>query len=379
MTATEETSSEALEPPRRPWWHWRSLTRGRLRPAIGAAVAGALLGGLGVAWQADAGPFASDRSCWGALSEDDVADLFEGKRDIKTSEIPVSSDSIGASGPSGECVLKSPRGRRVTARVHELDARFGGASDQWADAYLSARMTPLGDGLLGMVSDTRAWLAVPEGCVGKPGRGDGPLVVDMETGWTVYDEEVDTGARARLARTLVKLVNGYMADRGCSATAKDPSAGLPAPPRFEDEKADAICGIKGLRMSDGREADRYDRPLVTRGRGRGPVRTCDRDVLFDHPQLRLMTVEDPRLSALYKRLSYTGGTRVRGAHDGEGSGFVRPDLGLFQATCPTGEVTFLVRTDDGDKQADVRALLPRYVAAEADRIGCGPLRIKLPA
>ncbi|MFE0099029.1 hypothetical protein [Streptomyces sp. NPDC059009] len=364
---------------RRPWWHWRSLTRGRLRPAIGAAVAGALLGGLGVAWQTDAGPFAPDRSCWGVLGEDDVADLFEGKRDIKTSEIPVTSDSIGASGPSGECVLTSPRGRRVTARVHELDSRFGGASDQWADAYLSARMTPLGDGLLGMVSDTRAWLAVPEGCVGKPGRGDGPLVVDMETGWTVYDQEVETGARARLARTLVKLVNGYMADRGCSATVEDPSADLPAPPRFEDEKADAVCGIKGLRMSDGREADHYDRPLVTRGRG--PVRTCDRHVLFDHPRLRLMTVEDPRLSALYKRLSYTGGTRVRGAGDGEGSGFVRPDLGLFQAMCPTGEATFLVRTEDGDKkaEADIRVLLPRYVAAEADRMGCGPLRIRLPA
>ncbi|MEV0444351.1 hypothetical protein AB0I84_03415 [Streptomyces spectabilis] len=371
----------ATAAPRHPWWHWRQLTRGRLGPAVAAALAGALLGGAGVAWQTQAGPFADDRACWGALDEDAVADLFQGKRDIDSSEVPVSTDRIGSEGPSGLCQLTSPRGARVTARLHRLDVRFGGAGDQWADEYLSARMTPLGGGLLGMVSDTRAWLAIPEGCVGRQREDDGPLVVDMETGWTVYDDEVDTDERARLARALVTLVNDYMTDQGCTRTLADPTDGLGAPARFTDEKPDAVCGIKGLRTHDGKDADHYRRPLVTAGDA--PVRTCDRDVLFGHPSLRLMTVADPRLAVLYKDLSYDGGRRHITAEGDtrrhpRGYGFVRDDMALYRAECQTGDVTFLIRADDGERAADIRALMPRYVAAEADRVGCGPLRIRLP-
>lgn len=386
MTGTGETgetgetggaSAAPVPQPHRPWWHWRRLTRGRLRPAVAAAVVGALLGGAGVAWQAQAGPFERESACWGALSEDDVADLFDGKRDIEASDVPVTSDHISSEAPSGVCRLKSPRGRRVTAQVHQLDARFGGAGDQWADEYLSARMTPLGGGLLGMASDTRAWLAVPEGCIGREPDDKGPMVIDVETGWTTYDDEVDTGERARLTTTVVRLVNGYLAEQGCDGSVRDPADRLPAPARFKDEKRDAICGIEGLHMRGEREADTYERPLVTAGEG--PVRTCDRDVLFDHPRLRLMTVEDPRLSALYARLKFDGGPEVKAVGGARGTGFLREDFGLFQAKCQTGDVTFLIRAQGTDRAADIRTLLPRYVAAEADRVGCGPLRIKLPA
>ncbi|MET7932052.1 hypothetical protein [Streptomyces sp. NPDC005322] len=388
MTGTENTGSEHddaagredHEPARpRPWWHWRQLTRGRVRPALAAAVAGALLGGAGVAWQAQAGPFAADdRVCWGALGSGDVATLFHGKTDIETSEVPISEDRVGSDGPSGWCRLKSPRGHRVTIQAHQLDARFGGAGDQWADEYLSARLTPLGGGLLGMASDTRAWLAVPDGCLGRADEDEGPVVIDMEAGWTVYDDEVDTAERALLARAVVKLVNGFMAEKECEGTIADPVDRMPKPARFLDEEPDALCGIKGLRLPKAREGDlSLHRPLITRGAG--PVRTCDRDVLFDHPSLRLMTVEDPRLAALYQRLSRAGGKRFKTAGGEGGSGFVRDDMGLFQAECQTGEVTFLVRARDAERPRDIRALLPRYVAAEAHRIGCGPLRITLPA
>ncbi|MEI5097753.1 hypothetical protein RB200_02670 [Streptomyces sp. PmtG] len=278
--------------------------------------------------------------------------------------------------------MKSPRGARVTARLHRLDARFGGAGDQWADAYLSARMTPLGGGLLGMVSDTRAWLAIPEGCVGRQGEDDGPLVIDMDNGWIVSDDRVDTDERARLARAVVKLVNDYMTDQGCARTLADPAARLAAPARFTNEERDAVCGIKGLRAHGGRRLDTYHGPLVTAGSA--PVRTCDRDILSRHPSLRLMTVEDPRLAVLYKDLSRDGGKRrITAAGDtkghSQGHGFLRDDMALYQAACQTGDVTFLIRADDGETAADVRALMPRYVAAEADRIGCGPLRLRLPA
>lgn len=371
-----EASAAHSEPPR-PWWHWRRLTHGRLRPALAAAVAGALFGGAGVAWQTEAGPFGHERACWGALSKDDVAELFGGKKDIEAADVPITSDHIFSEGPSGVCRLKSPRGRRVTVQAHQLDTRFGGSRDKWADEYLSARMTPLGDGLLGMASDTRAWLAVPEGCIGRAPERDGPMVIDVEAGWTTYDDVVDPGERARLTSAVVKLVNGYMAEEGCEGKVKDPADRLPAPARFLDEKPDAICGVKGLRLPGSREVDKYNPPMVTAGEG--PVRTCDRDVLFGHPRLRLMTVEDPRLSALYAGLKYDGGPAVKAAGGAEGVGFLQEDLGLFQAECQTGDVTFLIRAEGTKRAADIRALLPRYVAAEADRVGCGPLRIEVPS
>lgn len=370
---------------RRSWWHWGRLAGSRLRLAViigvSGAVVGALLGGAGVAWRAEAGPFADDRACWGAFGQDDVAALFDGKRDITTSEVPITTDRTGSAGPSGECRLTSPRGRRITVQAHRLDSEFGGAGDKWADEFLSARLTPLGDGLLGMASDTRAWLAVPDGCIGRPSRLDagGPTVIDMETGWTVYDDDVDTKARDALARAVVKLVNHYMADEGCTGRIADPVGRIPEPPRFLVEKKDGMCGVKGLRIPRAYQHEGRHRPLVTRGDG--PVRTCDRDVLFDHPGLRLMTVEDPRLAVLYDRLSRDSAKEPvkTGAHgEQDGYGFIRDDMGLFQAECQTGQVTFLVRAEDGDRPGDIRELLPRYVAAEADRIGCGPLRVTLP-
>ncbi|GAA1689369.1 hypothetical protein [Streptomyces yatensis] len=372
---------------RRPWWHWQRLTGSRPRLAVTTAVigvvAGALLGGAGVAWQAEAGPFADDRACWGALSRDDAAALFAGEdgrtADVESSEVPITSDRTGAEGSSGQCLLTSD-GSRITVQAHQLDPRFGGSGDRWADEFLSARLTPLGDGLLGMASDTRAWLAVPDGCVGRPSDMDvtgGPTVIDLATGWTVYDHDVNTKARDRLARAVVRLVDHYMTEKGCTGTIADPTGRIPEPPRFLDEKKDAMCGIEGLPLPRGYGHSALGRTLVTRGAG--PVRTCDRRVLFHHPGLRLMTVEDPRLAMLYAQLSTDGAKDPVKAGDQDGYGFVRDDMGLFQAECQTGPVTFLIRADSARRAADIRTLLPRFVAAEADRIGCGPLRIRLPA
>ncbi|MFD8923137.1 hypothetical protein ACWGBX_14505 [Streptomyces sp. NPDC055037] len=370
-----DVHADAVSAPRRPWWHWRRLTRGRLRPALAAAVAGAVLGGAGVAWQTGTGPFTDERACWGALGKDDVAALFGGKTDIRASEVELGRDRVNTGAPSGQCRLQSPRGRRITVQVHQLDVRQGGSGERWADEFLSARLTPLGGGLLGMASDTRAWLAVPDGCTGRPEGTDGPLVFDMETGWTVYEDEVGTGQRDQLARAVVTLVNGFLADEGCEGVLADPVARMAEPARFQDREAEDLCGIEGLRLP-GKGRNTFDRPLVTNGEG--PVRTCDSDVVFDRPRLRLMTVEDPRLSELYKGSALREGERIEATGGTGGRGFISDDLGLYQAACQTGDVTFLVRSDEESSAADIRALLPRYVAAEADRIGCGPLRLTLP-
>lgn len=88
-----------------------------------------------------------------------------------------------------------------------------------------------------------------------------------------------------------------------------------------------------------------------------------------------MTVEDRRLSLLYKNMASDGGEKIKST---DGEGVLSDDLGLFQAECPTGDVSFLIRVGSRRHSDLVRQLFPRYVSEEANRIGCGPLHITLP-
>ncbi|MFC7304216.1 hypothetical protein ACFQVC_08330 [Streptomyces monticola] len=354
-------------------WHWRRLLRGRVRPLLAAGLAGVLLGVGGVAWQVQAGPFAPDELCWGALSRDDLDPTFREPQDVEAAEVPVLHGKDSTSGPSGSCHLTNSDGDAwaLTARVHRLDDRSGDDS-QWADEFLSASLTPLGGGLLGMASDTRAWLAIPDGCLGRPGEFDGPTIVDIAHGGWLSDIEPRTKERDALARMVVKLVNKVSAELGCTGTIADPVARLPKAARYTHaEKPDAICGIKGLTLGRNRKPDHY--PMITDGRG--PVRTCDRDMSGSRPRQRLMTVEDPRLAGIFTRMTLDEGERVRSA---AGYGGLGPNRGVFRARCQAGDTVFLVQTTNGETSAQLRTLFPRYVEAEAARLGCGPLNLKLP-
>jgi hypothetical protein len=352
-------------------WHWRRLLRGRVRPLLVAGLAGVLLGVGGMAWQTQAGPFAPDEVCWGALSRDDLAPVFRKPEDVKAVEAPVLQGELD--GPTGSCQLTNSDGDAwaLTARVRRLDDRAGD-DGKWADEFLSARLTPLGGGLLGMASDSRAWLAVPEGCLGRPGGLDGPTVVDIARGSWISDLEPRTKERNWMARLVVKLVNKISADLGCTGTIADPVERLPKAARYtHTEKPEALCGIKGLTLGKKREPDQY--PMITDGHG--PVRTCDRDIAGSQPEQRLMTVEDPRLAAIFTNMSLNEGDRVR---SDAGYGGLGPNLGVFLARCQAGATVFLVQVNEGGRSADLRTLFPRYVEAEAARLGCGPLRLKLP-
>ncbi|MFE6286599.1 hypothetical protein [Streptomyces sp. NPDC057877] len=363
---------EPLSERRLPWWHWRGLLDGRLRPLLAAALSGVLLGVGGTAWQTQAGPFAPDEVCWGALSRDDLAPLFRKPEDVKAVEAPVlHGDPVD--GPVGNCQLTNSDGDgwALTARVHRLDERTGDHRT-WAGEFLSARLTPLGGGLLGMASDNRAWLAVPDGCLGRPGDFDGPTVVDIAQGDWISDMEPLTPQRDAMARMVVKLVNQVSADLGCTGTIADPVERLPKAARYtRTEKPDALCGIKGLTL--GKKRKPYHYPMITDGHG--PVRTCDRDITGSQPTLRLMTVQDPRLAALFTRTALHEGDRVRST---AGYGGLGPNLGILQARCQAGPTVFLVQADDSGMSADLRTLFPRYVEAEAARLGCGPLNLDLP-
>ncbi|PNG19596.1 hypothetical protein [Streptomyces cahuitamycinicus] len=354
-------------------WHWRRLLRGRVRPLLAAGLAGVLLGAGGVAWQTQAGPFAPDELCWGALSRDDLALTFREPEDVKVVEAPVLRSGRSLDGPVGSCQLTNSDGDgwALTARVHQLDDRAGD-DGMWADEFLSARLTPLGGGLLGMASDNRAWLAIPDGCLGRPSDFDGPTVVDIAQGRWITDMEPRTEQRDGMARMVVKLVNKVSADLGCAGTIADPVERLPKAAHYtRTEKPDALCGIKGLTL--GKKRKPYHDPMITDGHG--PVRTCDRDITGSQPKQRLMTVEDPRLAAIFVRMALKEGDQVRSA---AGYGGLGPNLGVFQARCQTGATVFLVQANESGKAADVRTLFPRYVEAEAARLGCGPLKLRLP-
>jgi hypothetical protein len=175
-----------------------------------------------------------------------------------------------------------------------------------------------------------------------------------------------------MARMVVKLVNKVSADLDCAGTIADPVERLPRAAHYtRTEKPDALCGIKGLAL--GKKRKPYHYPMITDGHG--PVRTCDRDITGSQPKQRLMTVEDPRLAAIFTRMTLKEGNRVRSA---AGYGGLGPNLGVFHARCQAGSTVFLVQANESGKAADVRTLFPRYVEAEAARLGCGPLKLRLP-
>ncbi|MFD0313061.1 hypothetical protein [Streptomyces flavalbus] len=369
-------SSTADDPQRdelpKRWWHWRRLLRGRVRPVLAAGLAGVLLGVGGTAWRTQTGPFASDEMCWGALSRDDLAPLFREPEGVRAVEAPVlHGDPL--SGPVGNCLLTNSDGDgwALTARVHRLDSE-GGYDGTWADQFLAARLTPLGGGLLGMAADNRAWLALPDDCLGRPDDFDGPTVVDIAQGRWISDEAPRAEQRDAMARMVVKLVNEVSADLGCAGTIADPVERLPeAAQHTTTEEPDALCGIPGLSLGGKRTP--YGSALITSGRG--PVRTCDRDIAGSRPRQRLMTVEDPRLAAVFMRTALHTGDRVRSP---VGLGGIGPNLGVFRTQCPAGPTVFLVQAHDAETSADLRTLFPRYVEAEAARLGCGPLKLTLP-
>ncbi|MFE7273147.1 hypothetical protein [Streptomyces sp. NPDC057623] len=379
LPADRESLSERHRRLRRERWrrrrqrlHWRHLLRGRVRPLLAAGLAGVLLGAGGTPWQAQAGPFAPDEVCWGALSRDDLAPIFREPENVKAVEAPVLHGGNSMDGPAGSCQLTNSDGDvwALTARVHRLDDRAGD-DGKWADEFLSARLTPLGGGLLGMASDNRAWLAIPDGCLGRPDDLDGPAVVDIAQGTWIGDMEPRTEERNAMARMVVKLVNKVSAHLGCTGTIADPVERLPKAARYtRTEKPDALCGIKGLTLGKKRKPNKY--PMITDGHG--PVRTCDRDITGSQWKQRLMTVEDPRLAAIFMRMTLDDGDRVSSA---VGYGGLGPNLGVFRARCQAGATVFLVQANDAGMSADVRTLFPRYVEAEAARLGCGPLKLKL--
>ncbi|WP_406448540.1 hypothetical protein OG782_07100 [Streptomyces sp. NBC_00876] len=362
----------------RPSFARRVLRSRTVRAVTAAALAGALVGAGAVAWRTDTLPLLGPAPCWDSLDGSTMSELF-GDRRTEVEEQSLRTDPVGDGLSFGQCRItsyKDDRARRqVTLKVHRLDGLRGTDGRQWPQEFLGAGMVSLGEGLPGMVSSSRGWIALPQSCTGRDDF-TGPTVVDIGMGQAGLDfsSEYEQADRAALTGALVEAANGVIRSLGCSGSYTTPRP-LPSPVTWQDTEAAAFCGIKDFDLP---VAYRKDFPRTRVGGAGGPARVCEGGGNDREAVVRLTTVVDPALTEIYSWDALRSGAPVKGT---TGYGKLGGNRAVFRAVCQTGPVVFVVeqlgQTDSGGFDL-ARDLLPGYAAAEADRIGCGPLKVTYP-
>jgi hypothetical protein len=371
----------------------RRVSRSRGGIAVIGALVGALLGWGVMAWRSDELPFVERDACWGSLSPDVVDALFS-DTDVRSRELPLrratedhmqtdcSMQGFGADELESE----------VTASVRTLGELRGAQAWSWTEEYLSSRMTPLGDGITGMASSTRAWVTLPASCEERsyePGEKPPLRVVTLASDESDPDGENEVDARRGLdamSRAVVRLADGVMERYGCEGRYDDPPKLPRAPEGNEtpDVDADRLCGIQGVRLPEWARGPETKVVRTTPGAKPGApsadgVRACDVRQPFGPNRLRLMTVADPELAGLVSRVLGNQAARL----GGDGRGAYASGLSVYTADCQSGRVAFVAyeRGKDGGSHDDkslALAVLPSYVKAEAKRVGCGEVNVEVP-
>ncbi|MFE2167160.1 hypothetical protein ACFXB3_19170 [Streptomyces sp. NPDC059447] len=370
----QQASSDAQHPLLRRVLRRRAV----LATAVGVLVGG-LLGAGTVAWRTDTLPLLGPAPCWDSLSDSTVSSLF-GDRRTEVEEQALQTDPYGRGLSYGQCRITSYKGdtakRQLTVRVHQLDGLHGSDGRQWPEEFLAAGMVALGEGLPGMVSSSRAWLTLPQSCTGKPDQFEGPVVVDVGMGPADLDvsSEYEREDRAALAHAVVDATNGVIRELGCSGVYRSPD--LPKDVvAWRDTQPDTFCGIKGLTLPSGYRKD-LSRTRIS-GDG-GGARICEASGSNPRAAVRMTTVVDPALTAVFSQDLLKGGSSFKGAH---GFGSFNVSRAVYRTQCQTGDVIFIVEQKDRFGERDftfVHDLLPAYVEAETSRIGCGQEKVTLP-
>ncbi|RBL84962.1 hypothetical protein DDE05_20350, partial [Streptomyces cavourensis] len=224
------------------------------RAATVAGLVGVLLGAGTVAWRTDTFPLLSPGPCWDTFDDALVERVF-GDRVTVAEAQRLQTDPNSRAAFYGQCRITSYKDEakeraagQLTAQVRR-PAGYDG-QDMWPAQFLGADMVPLGQGLPGMVSPVRAWLALPESCTGRPGILSAPAVVDLAMG-DLADSglvpERDRKDRAALAEAVVTVTNGVLRKLGCSGTYPAPSPDeLPDLVGWQAAEPGAFCGAPGL-------------------------------------------------------------------------------------------------------------------------------------
>lgn len=377
----------------RPPGRMRRLSRSRGGIAVIGAVVGVLLGSGVMAWRSNELPFVAREVCWGSLSPDVVHALFS-DTDVRSRELPLrraTEDHMHT-----ECSMQGfgadELQSEVTASVRTLGELRGAQAWHWTEEYLSSRMTPLGQGITGMASSTRAWVALPASCEERsyePGEKPPLRVVTLASDEADPEGQNEVDARRGLdamSRAVVRLAGGVMERYGCEGSYPDPPR-LPRAPEgneLPDVDADRLCGIQGVRLpgwARGPEAKAVrttpgTKPGVSSADG---VRACDVRRPFGPSRLRLMTVADPELARVVSRVLGNRAARL----GGDGQGAYAGGLSVYSADCRSGRVAFVAHepgqdSEPHDDKSLALAVLPSYVKAEAKRVGCGEVNVKTP-
>ncbi|WP_405782665.1 hypothetical protein [Streptomyces sp. NBC_00859] len=372
----------------------RRLSRSRSGIAVTGALVGALLGSGVMAWRSDELPFVARDVCWGSLSPDVEHALFS-DTDVRSRELPLrraTEDPMHT-----ECSMQGfgadELESEVTASVRTLGGLRGAQAWSWTEEYLSSRMTPLGEGITGMASSTRAWVALPASCEERPYEpGEKPPLRVVTLASDEADPEGQNVVDARrgldaMSRAVVRLANGVMERYGCDGTYSDPPKLRRAPEGNElpDVDADRLCGIQGVRLprwAQGPEAKVVGTTPGTKP-GASPadgIRACDVRQPFGPDRLRLMTVAEPELAGVVSRVLGNRATRL----GGDGQGAYAGGLSVYTADCRSGRVAFVAyepgkESESHDDKSLALAVLPSYVKAEAKRVGCGEMNVKVPS
>ncbi|MBO8196420.1 hypothetical protein ITI46_33010 [Streptomyces oryzae] len=361
----------------------RRLVSGRPGVAVVGAVVGALLAGGTMAWRAGELPFLPRNMCWGALSPDTAGRLFP-DGEIRAEELPLHSP--GSDGESrSECRLQRWKDdelrSQAAAEVRRLDPYHGRGVREWTREFLSPAMVPLGGETPGMVSDTRAWVALPESCTGGT-DDDPPTVVSLSYGpldsGGIASAAERRGKRAALADAVVELANGVLAERRCQGRYPKPGTLHPqaGTRTLKQHGTEKLCGLRDTKLPSWLRGSReYPNAVRATTDISGPAHSCEYGRHLSTDATRFTTIEDPHLANFVLPLGYRTSVRLRG----DGFGSVSGDMSIYIATCQTGPVAFLVQQEDFlDEHHPMTELLPAYVAAEAKRIGCGKVRVPEP-
>ncbi|MCH0543269.1 hypothetical protein I3F58_27700 [Streptomyces sp. MUM 203J] len=295
------------------------------------AVAGVLLGlGGAGAWAAGAGPFAEERYCWGAWERDSGPRLL-GDRE------PAGSGSERTAQEDGELTADSSRGTctlLVTSSVEDDRAPAPGEGEpasgaiefekkvtvthgpvpqdadarlRWLGAFVAGSMTPLPDGVPGLVRHGRGMVVLPEGCdtEGRPSvvtisgdeAGDGHLgLVGLPT---------RIGSEWDVAQLLLAVANTAMKQVGCASGTPLQVSSPVEVTESEDRgvSASRTCRIPGLGFKTA-EGTHYEADV---GAVNGGLQLCrineTQNVRSPEFAGQFAMSSQPRLAALFRGLA----------------------------------------------------------------------------
>ncbi|WP_207730282.1 hypothetical protein [Streptomyces albus] len=362
---------------------------------MAGVMAGVVIGAGGMVWHSGEMPFRDERradACWGAFSQQEMSRLVpdvEGRP--RAAEIPA-AEGLAAESPVGRCYLgRGYIGHAATVRLESLSEGWGDdgtAGPLWEKENLTAEMTSFESGRgkhisTGMASPTRAWREIPEACLPGGRYGTTPAVVVLTRAHGVRRSQNDEPAQREMARAVTDAANAIMRHHGCKGSLPKPGK-LPRPPQHRDIGKRDLCDVDNLGWPRGMKSQAlYDR--VSKGSRHG-VRICQFNPVqsADHDPGHFTTIVNPRLARAYDKAALSNdGPHIPTNGPDKTFGTLSTTHAVLQLPCRGDVVVFTAKPPNTvgggrDGRQAMRKLFPRYVRAEAKRLGCKGITLKMP-